>query len=75
LPAAFATEHAAVVGLLAVARTTNEPKAALRLLGVLPLAGKVVTADAMFTHPDVCDTITASTSLTREQAGPQRLGR
>lgn len=58
LLAAFATADAAVVGQLAVARTTNEHKAALRLLGVLPLAGKVVTADAMFTHTDVCDTIT-----------------
>jgi hypothetical protein len=58
LLAAFATADAAVLGQLAVARTTNEHKAALRLLGVLPLAGKVVTADAMFTHADVCDTIT-----------------
>jgi hypothetical protein len=31
----------------------NEHQAALRLLGVLPLAGAVVTADARFTHPDV----------------------
>jgi DDE_Tnp_1-associated/Transposase DDE domain len=58
LLAAYATDTAAVVGQLAVARTTNEHKAALELLGVLPLAGKVVTADAMFTHADVCDTIT-----------------
>ena len=43
---------------MVVARTTNEHKAALQLLGVLPLAGVVVTADAMFTHTDVCDTIT-----------------
>ncbi len=35
---------------------TNEHKAALRLLGILPpLKGAVVTADAMFTHRDVCD--------------------
>lgn len=58
LLAAFATAHAAAVGQLEVARTTNEHKAALRLLGVLPLAGRVVTADAMFCHRDVCDTIT-----------------
>lgn len=58
LVAAYATEHAAVVGQLEVARTTNEHKAALTLLGVLPLAGRVITADAMFTHRDVCDTIT-----------------
>lgn len=58
LLAAFATADAAVLGQLEVAKSTNEHKAALRLLGVLPLAGKVVTADAMFTHADVCDTIT-----------------
>jgi hypothetical protein len=58
LLSAFATADAAVLGQLEVARTTNEHKAALRLLGVLPLAGKVITADAMFTHADVCDTIT-----------------
>jgi hypothetical protein len=58
LLSAYATEHAAVLGQLEVARTTNEHKAALRLLGVLPLSGTVVTADAMFTHRDVCDTIT-----------------
>lgn len=58
LLAGYITAHAAVIGQLEVARTTNEHKAALELLGVLPLAGKVVTADAMFTHTDVCDTIT-----------------
>jgi DDE_Tnp_1-associated/Transposase DDE domain len=58
LLAAYITTHAAVIGQLEVARTTNEHKAALELLGVLPLAGKIVTADAMFTHTDVCDTIT-----------------
>lgn len=58
LLAAFATADAAVLGQLEVARTTNEHKTALRLLGILPLSGKVITADAMFTHADVCDTIT-----------------
>lgn len=58
LLAAYATGPAAVLGQLRVDATTNEHKAALRLLGVLPLAGKVVTADAMFTHRDICDTIT-----------------
>lgn len=58
LLAAYATASGAVLGQLEVARTTNEHKAALRLLGVLPLTGVVVTADAMFTHRDVCDTIT-----------------
>ena len=45
LVAAYATEHAAVVGQLEMARTTNEHKTALQLLGVLPLAGRIVTAD------------------------------
>jgi hypothetical protein len=53
LLAAFAPAGAAVLGQLRVDATTNEHKAALRLLGVLPLAGKVVTGDAMFTHRDV----------------------
>lgn len=30
----------------------------MQLLDILPLAGKLVTADAMFTHRDICDTIT-----------------
>lgn len=54
---AYAPEVAAVLGQLRVDRKTNEHKAALQLLGVLPLEGKVVTADAMFTHRDVCDAI------------------
>ncbi len=33
---------------------TNEHKAALELLGVLPIRGTVVTGDAMFCHKDVC---------------------
>ena len=32
-------------------------QAALRLLGVLPLAGKVVTGDAMFTHRDLAQEV------------------
>jgi len=31
-----------------------EHKAALELLGVLPIEGKVITGDAMFTHRDAC---------------------
>jgi hypothetical protein len=55
LLAAYAPQASAVIGQMAVEATTNEHKAALRLLGVLPpLAGTVVTADAMFTHADVC---------------------
>jgi hypothetical protein len=58
LVAAYAPDVAAVVGQLRVDAKTNEHKAALELLGVLPRRGRVVTADAMFTHRDVCATIT-----------------
>ena len=54
LLAAYAPQASAVVAQMTVEATTNEHKAALRLLGVLPLGGAVVTADAMFTHADVC---------------------
>ncbi len=51
---------AAVVGQLRVDSRTSEHKAALRLLGGLPpLAGAVVTGNAMLTHRDVCDAIHA----------------
>jgi hypothetical protein len=54
LVAAYAPDVKAVLGQLRVEAKTNEHKAALELLGVLPLKGKVVTGDAMFTHRDVC---------------------
>jgi hypothetical protein len=54
LLAAYAPKVAGVVGQVRVDGKTNEHKAALELLGVLPLAGKVVTGDAMFCHRDVC---------------------
>jgi hypothetical protein len=53
LPGAFAPDAGAVLAQMRVDAKTNEHKAALRLLGVLPLAGKVVSGDAMFTHKDV----------------------
>ena len=43
---------AAVLKQVRVDAKTNEHKAALKLLGVLPVHGKVVTGDAMFTHRD-----------------------
>ncbi len=56
LLAAYVPQAAAVIARMRVEATTNEPKAALRLLGVSPpLRGAVVTADAMFTHRDFCD--------------------
>jgi predicted transposase YbfD/YdcC len=54
LVTAYAPQAQAVLGQLRVEATTNEHKAALELLGVLPLRGKTVTADAMFTHRDFC---------------------
>ncbi len=49
----------AVLGQLRVGAKSNEHKAALELLEVLPLAGKVVTGDAMLTHRDVCEVVIA----------------
>jgi DDE_Tnp_1-associated/Transposase DDE domain len=55
LLAAYAPQASAVIAQMTVEASTNEHKAALRLLDVLPpLGGTVVTADAMFTHADVC---------------------
>jgi len=57
LPAAYAPQASAVLGRMTVEAATNEHEAALRLLGVRPLAGAVVTADAVFTHADVRDEV------------------
>lgn len=54
LLAAYAPHVAAVVAQIQVDRKTNEHKAALELLGILPLAGTVVTGDAVFCQKDVC---------------------
>ena len=54
LVSAYAPDVHAVLAQLRVDAKTNEHKAALELLGVLPLKGKIVTGDAMFTHRDVC---------------------
>ena len=57
LVSAYAPVVKAVLAQLRVDAKTNEHKAALELLGVLPLKGKVVSGDAMFTHRDVCATV------------------
>jgi hypothetical protein len=57
LLSAFVPAASAVIAQVRVDAKTNEHKAALRLLGVLPLAGKVVTGDAMFTHRDVAEKV------------------
>ena len=53
LVSAYAPHVKAVLAQLRVDAKTNEHKAALELLGVLKLKGKVVSGDAMFTHRDV----------------------
>ena len=53
LLAAYAHEAAAVLDQTQVKATTNEHKAALKLLDILPIEGKVVTGDAMFCQRDL----------------------
>ena len=55
---AFATQLSAVVGDLAVAPEENEITAGLALLKELPLAGAIITGDAIFCQREVCQTIT-----------------
>jgi hypothetical protein len=57
LLAAYAPHVAAVVAQIRVDKKTNEHKAALELLGVLPLKGKVLTGDALFCQKEVCDAV------------------
>jgi hypothetical protein len=57
LLSAYVPAAAAVLSQVRVDAKTNEHKAALSFLGVLPLGGKVVTGDAMFTHRDVAQAI------------------
>jgi hypothetical protein len=59
LLAAYAPHVGAVVAQIRVDRKTNEHKAALELLGVLPLKGIVVTGDAMFCQKDICAAVVA----------------
>ncbi len=58
LVAAYAPQAQAVLAQVKVDAKTNEHKAALRLLGILPLAGKVVVGDAAFCQRDLCRAIT-----------------
>jgi hypothetical protein len=53
LVAAYAPEVAAVLAQVRVDSKTNEHKAALELLGILPVEGKVVVGDAMFCQRDL----------------------
>ena len=57
LLAAFSAKLQGVIGQLRVAPEANEITAALELLKTLPLAGMIVTGDAMFTQREICRTI------------------
>ena len=57
LVAAYAPAVEAVLAQVRVDAKTNEHKAALELLGILPLHGKVVVGDAMFCQRDVAEQV------------------
>lgn len=59
LVAAYAPAVAAVLVQVRVEAKTNEHKAALQLLGLIPLGDKVVTGDAMFCQRDVAEKVVA----------------
>jgi DDE_Tnp_1-associated/Transposase DDE domain len=54
LLAAYAPDVQAVVAQLRVDAKTNELKAALEMLAILPIKGRIVTADAIQTHREIC---------------------
>jgi len=60
LVAAYAHEHRAVLAQIRVDAKTNEHKAALELLGILPVKGRVVLGDAMFCQRELCEEIVDS---------------
>lgn len=57
LVSAYVHEHQAVLAQIRVDAKTNEHKAALELLGILPVQGRVVLGDAIFCQRDVCEKI------------------
>jgi hypothetical protein len=57
LVAAYAPAVKAVLAQLRVDAKTNEHKAALELLGILPVKGKVVLGDAMFCQRDLAEAV------------------
>jgi len=54
LVAAYAPLVEAVLVQVRVDAKTNEHKAALQLLGILPVKGRIVMGDAMFCQRDIC---------------------
>jgi len=57
LLAVYAVKAGVTLAQVAVGDKTNEHKAALDLLRQVPLEGRVITGDAMFTHRDFCETV------------------
>lgn len=57
LVAAYAVAAAAVLAQVRVDAKTNEHKAALQLLGILPVQDRIVTGDAIFCQRDLCQKI------------------
>jgi predicted transposase YbfD/YdcC len=57
LVAAYVPTAQAVLGQLRVDAKTNEHKAALELLGILPLKGCIFSGDAMFCQREICEKI------------------
>lgn len=60
LVAVYAPHAQAVLAQIRVDAKTNEHKAALQLLGILPLRGRIVTGDAMFCQRDLCAQVIAA---------------
>ena len=60
LVAAYAPAVQAVLAQVRMDTTTNEHKTALRLLGILPLKGKVVVGDAAFCQRDLAAQVIAA---------------
>lgn len=54
LVAAYVHDAQAVLAQIRVDAKTNEHKAALQLLGILPVAGSIFIGDALFCQRDVC---------------------
>jgi hypothetical protein len=57
LVAAYSADAQAVLAQIKVDAKTNEHKAALQLLGILPVQGNIITGDALFCQRDVCAAI------------------
>jgi len=60
LVAAYRADAQAVLAQVRVDAKTNEHKAALHLLGILPVKGNIITGDAIFCQRDFCAGIIAA---------------